>query len=80
MSNKFLLISLILYMVLQKEFCNDIPNVTVWRVLRKRLHLKAYKLPIVQGVHSNYWNSIVKLFFKLHALPVEATLNRSYPR
>ena len=25
-----------------------IPNVTVWRVLRKRLHLKAYKLSIVQ--------------------------------
>ncbi|PNF27089.1 hypothetical protein B7P43_G08552 [Cryptotermes secundus] len=25
-----------------------IPNVTVWRVLRKRLHLKSYKLSIVQ--------------------------------
>jgi hypothetical protein len=25
-----------------------IPHVTVWRVLRKRLHLKAYKLSIVQ--------------------------------
>jgi hypothetical protein len=24
-----------------------IPNITVWRVLRKRLHLKAYKLSIV---------------------------------
>jgi hypothetical protein len=28
----------------------SIPNVTVWRVLRKHLHLKAYKLSIVQGV------------------------------
>jgi hypothetical protein len=27
-------------MVLQKELYNDIPNVTVWRVLWKRLHLK----------------------------------------
>jgi hypothetical protein len=26
------------------------PNVTAWRVLRKSLHLKAYKLSIVQGV------------------------------
>jgi hypothetical protein len=25
-----------------------IPNVIVWRVLRKRLHLKAYKLSVVQ--------------------------------
>jgi hypothetical protein len=36
------------YMVFQKELYNSIPNVTVWRVLRKRLHLKAYKLSIVQ--------------------------------
>jgi hypothetical protein len=28
----------------QEELYNAIPNVTVWRVLRKRLHLKAYKL------------------------------------
>jgi hypothetical protein len=27
---------------------NGIPNVTVWRVLRKSLHLKKYKLSIVQ--------------------------------
>jgi hypothetical protein len=33
----------------QKELYNGIPNVTVWRVLRKRLHLKAYKLSTVQG-------------------------------
>jgi hypothetical protein len=37
-------------MVFQKELHNGIPNVGVWRVLRKRLHLKAYKLSIVQGV------------------------------
>jgi hypothetical protein len=30
------------YKVFQKELYNVIPNVTVWRVLRKRLHLKAY--------------------------------------
>jgi hypothetical protein len=30
----------ILCRVFQKEFYNGIPNVTVWRVLRKPLHLK----------------------------------------
>jgi hypothetical protein len=30
--------------VFRKERYNDIPSVTVWRVLRKRLHLKAYKV------------------------------------
>jgi hypothetical protein len=34
--------------VKKELYNNDIPNVTVWRVLRKRLHLKAYKLAIVQ--------------------------------
>jgi hypothetical protein len=43
-----------LYMVFQKELYNDIPNVTVWRVLRKVLHLKAYKLSIFQGVERFY--------------------------
>jgi hypothetical protein len=32
--------------VFQKELYNGIPYVTVWRVLRKRLHLEAYKLSI----------------------------------
>jgi hypothetical protein len=32
----------------KKELYYRIPNVSVWRVLRKRLHLKAYKLSIVQ--------------------------------
>jgi hypothetical protein len=32
----------------QKELCNGIPNVTVWRVLRKCLHLKAYKLSFLE--------------------------------
>jgi hypothetical protein len=36
------------YKVYQKEFYNSIPNVTLWRVLRKRLHWKGYKLSIVQ--------------------------------
>jgi hypothetical protein len=34
----------------QKELYTGIPNVTVWRVLRKRLHLQACKVSIVQGV------------------------------
>jgi hypothetical protein len=37
------------YNVFQKELYNGIPNVSVWRVSRKPLHLKAYKLSIVQG-------------------------------
>jgi hypothetical protein len=36
--------------VFQKEIYDGIPNVTVWQVLRKPLHLKAYKLSVVQGV------------------------------
>jgi hypothetical protein len=39
-----------LYGVFKKEFYSGIPNVTVWRVLRKRLHLNSYKLYIVQVV------------------------------
>jgi hypothetical protein len=38
------------YRVFQKELYNGIANFTVWRVLRKRLHLKAFKLYIVQGL------------------------------
>jgi hypothetical protein len=34
--------------VSKKELYNGITNVALWRVLRKRLHLKAYKLSIVQ--------------------------------
>jgi hypothetical protein len=34
----------------RKELYNGIPNVTVWRMLRKHLRIKAYKLSIVQGV------------------------------
>jgi hypothetical protein len=37
----------LMYRVFKKELYNVIPNVAVWRVLRKRLHLKAYKLSIV---------------------------------
>jgi hypothetical protein len=78
----------------QKELYNGISNVTVWRVLRKRLHLKAYKLSI-QGVErwiiymylsTNVFvtlvtqNIIVRLFLKHPALPVQVTLNRNNPR
>jgi hypothetical protein len=47
--------------VFQKGLYNGIPNVAVRRVVRKRLHLKAYKLSIVQR--------LVKLFLKHPALP-----------
>jgi hypothetical protein len=33
----------------QKELYNDIPNITVWQALQKRLHFKAYNLSVVQG-------------------------------
>jgi hypothetical protein len=36
-----------LHRVFQNELYNGIPNDTVWRVLRKRLHLKVYKLFIL---------------------------------
>jgi NAD(P)-dependent dehydrogenase (short-subunit alcohol dehydrogenase family) len=39
-----------LHRVFQKELHNGIPNATVWRVFRKRLHLKVYKPSIIQGV------------------------------
>jgi hypothetical protein len=41
------------YTVFHKELCNGIPNVTVWRVLAERLHLKVYKLSIIQ--HLQGW-------------------------
>jgi hypothetical protein len=36
--------------VFQNERYDDIPNVAMWRVLSERLHLKEYKVSIVQGV------------------------------
>jgi hypothetical protein len=36
--------------VFKKELYNGIPNVTLWRLLRKCLRLEMYKLSIVQGV------------------------------
>jgi hypothetical protein len=41
-----------IYRMFYKELYNSIPNATVWRVLRKRLHLKAYKLSVVQDERS----------------------------
>jgi hypothetical protein len=57
----------------QEEFYSCIPNITVWPLIRKRLHLKAYKLSIVEI-------PFVKLLLEQPALPVEVTLNRNYPR
>jgi hypothetical protein len=42
------LYSSLIYRVFQLKLYNGFPNVTVWWVLRKRLHLKAYKLFVVQ--------------------------------
>jgi hypothetical protein len=39
-----------LYRVFQKYIYNCIPEATVWGMLRKHLHLKKYKLSIVQGI------------------------------
>jgi hypothetical protein len=36
------------YRVFQKELYNGIPNVTVCQVLQKHLHLKVYKVSVVQ--------------------------------
>jgi hypothetical protein len=49
----YLWLPLVMQMCFKKELCNFIPDVTVWRVLRKRLNLKAYKLSIVQ--HFEWW-------------------------
>jgi hypothetical protein len=38
----------ILCIVFEKELYKCMANVTLWRVVRKRLHLKAYKLSIVE--------------------------------
>jgi hypothetical protein len=32
----------IVYRMIEKELCNGISNVTVWRATRKHLHVKAY--------------------------------------
>jgi hypothetical protein len=55
-----------LYWMFQQELYNAIPNVAVWRVLRKHLRLKAYKLSTVQHT-LNEWTS-------------ENHLNCNYPR
>jgi hypothetical protein len=39
-----------IYRMFKKELYSSILNVAVWRVLRERLHLKAYKLSIAQHV------------------------------
>jgi hypothetical protein len=45
-----------IYRVFQKALYTGIPNVTVCLVLRKHLHLKAYKLSIVQQLeHLKRW-------------------------
>jgi hypothetical protein len=40
-------------MVFQKMLYNGIPSVTVWQVLRKPLHFKAYELSSIQ--HLEQW-------------------------
>jgi hypothetical protein len=77
------------YMVFKKELYNGIPNVTVWRVLRKRLRLKVYKrLMIFMPLSVNIFVTLATqqhleyhctALFKHPALPVEVTLSRNYP-
>jgi hypothetical protein len=55
--NCFFSISLSNYRVFQKELYSRILNVTVWRVLRKRLFLKSYKLSIVAFKCKNFRNT-----------------------
>jgi hypothetical protein len=50
------------YSVIQKELYNDIPHVSVWRVLRKHLHLNAYKSSIAQSVEG-VQDLIIELMF-----------------
>jgi hypothetical protein len=52
----------------QKELHNCIPNVAVWRMLRKRLHLKAYRLSTVQHLESFQTNGVIfqKIFLVSH--------------
>jgi hypothetical protein len=81
-----------IYSVFKKELYSDIPNVTAWRVLRKRLHLKAYKLSTLSKMDSLYafnYKSFLNIrhtvtfgipFLKHPALPVKATLKHSYSR
>jgi hypothetical protein len=42
----------------KKELCCGIPNVTVWRVLRKRLHFNAYKLSICTPFNVNFFVTV----------------------
>jgi hypothetical protein len=77
-----------IYMMFKKELYTGIPIATV---LRKRLHLKTYKLSIVQGVErwiafmplsvnvGSIWNAIVKLFLKHSSLTLKVTLDYNYP-
>jgi hypothetical protein len=60
-------------MVFQKKLYDDIPSVIVWRVLRKRLHLKVYKLSIVQGVEQ--WIVCTPLSFFNSLLAIRITLD-----
>jgi hypothetical protein len=48
----------------KKELYNGIPNVTLWRVLRELLYLKAYKLSIVQ--HLEVWIVCISLNINVH--------------
>jgi hypothetical protein len=57
-------------MVFQKELYNGILNVAVWKVLRKSLHLKAYKLSIVQDNYQHCHVSLFTIFLLYIRLPL----------
>jgi hypothetical protein len=52
--------------VFQKEIYNVIPNITVWWVLWKPLHLMAYRLSIVQDVMDSLYAFKCKYFLNTH--------------
>jgi hypothetical protein len=69
--------------VFRKELYNGIPNAALWRVLRKRLHLKAYKLSPLQ--HLERWIVCTLQVSHFHNIlfskqPVHAELPSAHPR
>jgi hypothetical protein len=51
--------------VFKKKLYDVIPNVTVWRVLRKRLYLNAYALFTIQGVEQWIVSTILSKRFHI---------------
>jgi hypothetical protein len=50
----------------------------IYRCFEKRFTM-VFQMLVWQVLRKRFWNTIVKLFFKHPALPVEVALNRNYP-